>query len=256
MSLLYSIPMTELAFDAGLTLGANGTTVSSASAPNGIAGRIVPGDRAPDGSLATRSRITGSDAEVFGGIRSEMSCDQGAGLVGAAAERLYVWQMFIPQDFSIATPFLSCFQIHDDPDVADDVKYPNIITAIDNTWLTVYLPLSAPTENTARRVAGSARLVRGRWAQCALHVFWSPTASGFMEYAYDKTVVMRQWFAPSHFVDVLRPYPKWGLYDSLKIPGTIDDHSVFYRDMRIYDGKTDLAMIDGARFSPMPVALG
>lgn len=252
MALLLSYPMTGPTLGSGLTLGANGVTVSSAASPSGISGRIVPGVTAPDGALCTLSRIVSTDAEVFGGIRSELSCDQGAGLTGANIERWYAWEMFVPADFAIATPWLSAFQIHDDPDGGDAAKYPNFVLALQNNGIRVLVPKNAPTEETAFRSAGAATLITGRWVVCALHAFWAPDATGFMEFSYDGKTVMREWLRASHFVDVLRPYPKWGLYDTLKVAATITDHSAYYRNMRIFSGRDTAASVLGAAMLPQP----
>lgn len=256
MSRIHYFPLTAGIIESGLSLQSNGaqyqgsTTIPSAAMPQGVAGHLEP-SVAPDGSPAMLSRITANDVVASGKVRSEVLCDTGLALVGTARERWYVWEIFIPFGWSVGTPII-IFQIHDDPDAGESpVKYINFGLFASSSELICRVPRDTPNEAySTERVIGTVPIITGRWVKCALHARWETDASGFIEFAYDGRMVANEWFRPSHFPDLRRPYFKAGLYNTSGNQSLIDDHSAWYRDVEIWEGPHTAAEVLGAPIAP------
>lgn len=256
MALILSFPLTSGIIDPGLSMQSNGaeylgsTTIPSASVPQGVADHLQP-SFAPDGSPAMLSRITAGDVVASGKVRSEVLCDTGLALVGTARERWYVWEMFMPAGWSVGTPII-VQQIHDDPDGGESpVKYINFGLFASSTELLCRVPRDTPNETySTERVFGVTPLITGRWVKCGLHARWETDANGFIEFSYDGRMVGNEWFRPSHFTDVRRPYFKAGLYNTSGDQNLISDHSAWYRNVSIWEGPHTAAEVLGAPIAP------
>ena len=244
MALLFSAPLTSTVteFDAAQ---ANGVI----NDPRGLVAPI-PGyleiNQAPDGSSALMSRITPADAGTYGGIRSEID-----DAPQANAERWYVWETFFPSGFQ-TTDLLTFMQIHDSPDGGESpVKYINFGVFASATEIICRVPRDTPNETySTDRVVGVTPLITGRWVKCGLHARWEIDATGFIEFSYDGRMVANEWFRPSHFPDVRRPYFKAGLYNTSGDQGLISDHSAWYRNVAIWEGPHTAAEVLGAPIAP------
>ncbi len=251
-----SYPLTNGIIDPGITLNANGAEYLGAQAvpsslfPQGIAGHLEP-SIAPDGSPAMLGRIASADLQTYGKIRSEIVADQGVALVGTDTERWYVWEMFVPVEWSVGGAIV-LQQIHDDPDAGETpIKAPNFVLYCSNTELIAKVPLNTPDESfTTDRIFGTVTLIKGRWVKCAVHAKWETTNAGFLDFIYDGRIVGREWFRPSHFPDLRRPYLKLGPYNSSNNPAYISDTYLWYRNVVIWGGKTSPQTALGAPISP------
>lgn len=205
---------------------------------------------APDGGWSMKATIKATHGITYGKIRSEMDCDKGVTLVGVAAERWYVWDMFLPLDWYVDHPIM-VQQMHDDPDVGEPVvKAVNFAMTADANRLYISVPANAPAELAADREIAAVALVLGRWTQCVLHVKWSEDSGGFLEVGYDGRRVVQEWNRATGYPDVDRPYFKMGLYDTAPAQGSISEHSVYYRNVKIWEGPHTAPEVLGAHLKP------
>jgi hypothetical protein len=151
----------------------------------------------------------------------------------------------------VGTPII-VQQIHDDPDGGEvPVKYINFGVFASSTELICRVPRDTPNESySTERVFGVTPIITGRWVKCGLHARWETDASGFIEFSYDGRMVGNEWFRPSHFPDVRRPYFKAGLYNTSGDQNLISDHSAWYRNVSIWEGPHTAAEVLGAPIAP------
>lgn len=229
MALIFYAPLTSTveSFDAAQ---ANGSSVDPRGLAAPIPGRIEIGT-APDGAACLCVTLDPADALTGGARRSEIDY-----IPEANAERWYVWEMFLPADFS-PTVELCVMQVHDSPDGGESpVKFPNFAMYVQGDYLHCRVPLNTPSEatSTSRIPVGSGvPVVRGRWVECALHTNWSTASDGFLEAWYDGQVIAREWSRPAGYADAVGPYWKLGLYDFFG-GGLSEARSAYYRNARLY----------------------
>ncbi len=230
MALLLDAPLTETinGFDAAQ---ANGQSVVLSGGETVAISGYLEISTAPDGSRALLSRINPTDAETYGGIRSEIDWTPEAN-----AERWYVWEVFHPAGFSDAE-MLSFMQVHDSPDGGESpVKFPNFEFMTQGGKVFCMVPLNCPSEATSMgRVPAGQRvdLVTGRWVQCALHTNWATDTTGFLEVFYHGELLAREWFRACGYADAVGPYLKLGLYD-FSHGGISETCRAWYRKVKVY----------------------
>ncbi len=229
MALLFSAPLTSTVteFDSAQ---ANGVIAD----PRGLVAPI-PGyleiNSAPDGSSALMSRITPTDAETYGGIRSEVDYAPEAN-----AERWYVWDVFHPDGFQ-STNVLTFMQIHDSPDGGESpVKYPNFEYLTQGGFVYCTVPINCPDETSSNgRFPRQQRapLVTGRWVTCAIHSNWATDTTGFLEVYYDGRLLAKEWNRACGYADAVGPYWKLGLYEFAHAGLSVEARA-WYRNAKLY----------------------
>lgn len=242
MTLLLDSPLASAitGFDA---ITANGEIYGGQDCIDGLVS--IPGYldivTAPDGQTAMRSRITGSDALTYGGIRSEVDWTPDTG------ERWYVFDVYLPHFVDDGVQF-SFMQIHDSPDGGESpVKFPNFEFTVQDGNIVCLVPLSTPSEATS----SSREIARfpgtfGRFVKCTLHVNWATDSTGWLEVYYDGYKVAQEWSRASGYSDAVGPYIKLGLYDLFHV-GFSGEREAYYRNVQIYDSGHSVTNVLGRR---------
>jgi hypothetical protein len=196
------------------------------------------GDASPDGignSLKIVngwmvSTITDTDPLTATGQRAEIQAAPDPN-----AERWYSWKMMIPLDW-IDSADMTLMQIHDSPDNGDPARSPNFVLSTWGGLLKYTIPAAElPAENNNGSTFSAGPLVKGHVYECCLHVNWQPNGFGFRELFIDKVPIFRQYNIGTHYVDVVGPYFKLGVYNHGHVAG-FGIRTAYYRDVVIRSG--------------------
>lgn len=245
--ILDDIPLRENFLGVRTIQTPDGTLVGPVSGPVVVAGKMEITDE-PDTGKSMKVMLRDTDTPYGGGIRGELTLDYEPFEV----ERWYTFEVFIPENFQEGSIF-SLMQMHDEPDNGDSARSPNFLFSTDGRYIFAETGEDIPNQIAQRRKLGTASLVKGRWVQCCLHVWWSKSTTnkrGFMEFSYDGKMVGKDYLRPTAYDDVLGAYVKFGLYDIAHNP-TFGNRSAYFRNLKRYDGDeswvTTLRNIPGPR---------
>ena len=223
MAILYSYPLST-SFAGVYQLQAMNQFPAGDVQPNGIAGSL----EIINGVMVSTIRDT--DPETASGIRAEIQAPPEAN-----AERWYYWEMMVPTSFDDAQEF-TLMQIHDTPDGGDPNRAPNFVLTVQLGQLRVVLPSAVlPAENNTGKTIYGVDLIKGKWYKCCLHVDWQPNATGFRELFIDGVPVIRQMNTPTHYVDVVGPYFKLGVYNHRHV-ASFGVRTAYYKNVVIRSG--------------------
>lgn len=227
MALILDAPSTSVVSTDFRIAAANGTT--NAPIVSGVPGRIEIAP-APDGSSALKMRVLSSDAQTYGGYRSELLAN-----VETTGVRWYTFDLWIPSGMT-ASPRFSFCQIHDTPDGGESpVKFPNFEFVLNGSQIEVYVPENVPSELTSNsRIIGSCPAVFDAWVRCGMYINWQSDATGWIEAIYNGSPVAKEWWRASRYTDAVGPYLQIGVYE-LFHAGFTGERAMYYKNIRIGD---------------------
>ena len=211
-------------FSGVSSIEAMGGAVSGAASPAGVPGALY----IQNGVMV--STIQDTDPLTFFGQRAEIT-----GPTEPNAERWYCWEMLFPSDW-IDTVEMTVQQIHDTPDGGDPARAPNFVLSAYGGSLFVTVPTATlPAESNAGTKHFACEMVKGAWVKYCLHINWQTGANGFRELFIDGVPVFRQFNVPTHYIDVVGPYFKLGLYNHGHVAG-FGTRTARYRNVGIWTG--------------------
>ena len=199
-----------------------------------------PMDRGP----VMRSRAIGTHAETGGAIRSEMQGPPAA----PAGEYWYLVEFYIPTDFTADDRQWSLFQLHDQSDGGDPVKYVNGLCVLKGDSLIFTGSGAAPTENQTGRYFCVIDAKRGEWQTWVIQAVWSQTATGLYRGWRDDELLFSV-VGANAYPDAAGPYIKAGVYDENHIGGTFDK-TAYYAQIGVWSGANTYSSIAGRTEKP------
>jgi hypothetical protein len=217
------------------TLQAQGSIATGNSSPSGIGSALL----IENGVM--KSTITQSDTLTATGIRAEITA-----LADSFAERWYVWEFMLPENFNPSTDPISLMQIHDKPDGGDGAKaVPFTLYYEQSGYFAAHVPAQTlPTEGTNFKPAGVLDVQKGRWYKACLHVLWSTTTTGFREFYMDGVPLFRHFNVPTMYSDATGPYFKLGCYDATH-NARFGTATAYFRNVAIWSGNDGYQAVMG-----------
>lgn len=215
------------------SLQANGTQTTGNASPAGVAGRLeIVADPLGQRGNVLRATLYETDAITAGYQRSEIAFSP-----DTIGEWWHSWWFMLDESWTdFDAPFI-VQQIHDTPDGGDGNKAPNFLTNILSGHLRVIVPEQAlPTEGGNLRRGGCIGVQNQRWYHCCLHVIWSTTGTGLRELFVDGVPIHRENSIPTHYVDVVGPYLKLGVYDGLSATAGWVQRRAYFSGLRMWSG--------------------
>lgn len=196
---------------------------------------VIPGvmDLVSDplgGGVVMRSRATGADTPISGGIRSEM---QGPAAL-PAGEYWYLVDLLIPSDFDASDRHWALAQLHDSPDGGDAIKYVNGLLLLKGGHLMFTAAGDAPNENQTGKYLCIVPALRGQWQRWVIQAVWSQTKTGILRGWRNNEQVFCS-VGPNAYPDVNGPYLKAGVYDEQGVGGDFE-RTAYYRTLYCWSG--------------------
>lgn len=240
-------------------LGQTNVTTNGKAAPIPGAIEILPTPTG-DGSGYCVTCKPG-DPITYGAIRAYVAYGrEAAHNNGNAAERWYRWDWYFPPDFH-ADELISVMQFHDTPDSAElPVIFPNFEFMAQGDDLWVWTPLSCTVRGQTPRYPPGVGIIkissiRGRWLRCAIRCNWSNAGDGFLEVYLDDTLIVRDWFWPNAYADLIGPYWVVGIYDWTH-GGLAREYKLWHRNVKIFNtGHTAQDVLGVAPRLPLPLVI-
>lgn len=180
------------------------------------------------------------DTITYGAIRAYIAYGREAAHAnGAAAERWYRWDWYIPPGF-YAQELISLMQFHDTPDSgALPVVFPNFELMAQGDDLWCWVPLDCVNRGQTPRYPTGVGVLKlsqfsGRWIHCAVHSNWSNANDGYLEVYIDDTLMVREWFKPNAYNDLVGPYWVVGIYD-WSHSGLSRKYQLWHRNAQVFN---------------------
>ena len=225
MPLIYDCPMAST-FAGVTSLQAAGVSGTGNALPNGIADSLY----IANGWMVSHLRDT--DTQVGLGQRCEITGPDD--FVGD--ERWYAWDMMIPSGWPANGRQFSVMQIHDSPDNGDPARAPNFNVLYDGRSILGVVPaIQPPTQDIRQRAIGGAYISRDTPHRCALHVNWSKTGTGILDFYIDQQPIARKIDIGTAYDDVGGQYFKLGIYD-YSHAGSFGERTAYFRNVKIWSG--------------------
>lgn len=242
---------------AAMGLGQTNVTTSGKTAP--IPGAIEIAETPTGDGPGYRTKVAPGDTITYGAIRAAVAYGrEAAHNNGNAAERWYRWDWYFPPDF-YAEELISVMQFHDTPDSAElPVIFPNFEFMAQGDDLWVWTPLSCTVRGQTPRYPPDAGIlkissIRGRWLRCAIRCNWSNANDGYLEVYFDDTLIVRDWFRPNAYADLIGPYWVVGIYDWTH-NGLSRPYELWHRNVKIFNtGHTAQEVLGAAPRNPKPL---
>lgn len=219
MTLIRSLPLNGLWGDTQ-ALQTETQTVAASAYPNGLPGAIewVVDPMGARGTVMRSTLLPYSSGPY--GNRSELYCSPEPVSAGVRCNRWYKWSMLIDSSEWLMTDrYVSVMQIHDEPDIGDGARWPNLIIYAGAGELRVMLPrINPPTDgDSTSRVAAAIPLPLDRWFDVQVGVNLSQESEqGWWCITADNKLMLREQQHGTAYVDVDGPIFKLGLYNIFK----------------------------------------
>ena len=230
-ALSYNYAYAEIVFDGRFSKGdfssyrvleTSGKSVSGASAPNGIQGRLESvSDPAGSANSVMRATYIAGDITTNSGYRSEASAFKDP----IGSERWYSWGYYLPETWKYVKVDSAIAQILNTPDKNESAfRNPTLALIVQDNKVKLinafdHHAITSPSDikSTAgidfeRRELTSWELETGRWTYLDLHVKWAADDTGFLEFWKDGALLFQEHNHINTFNDKAGVWFKDGIY--------------------------------------------
>jgi Polysaccharide lyase len=220
MTLVYSQNF-DMSFAAVPQLQANGTIVTGAASPSGIAGRmdIVGG--------VFRSRIVDTDPPTATGVRAECVFTPAA----LGDEDWIRFEVLVNRADWDDTGTCSVCQIHNKDTIAAAV---NLVLVVKHGGWSIWTPAVDPPVEQGGFQQTQFEFLYDRWNEVVIHAKWLNNTNGFLEVFINNVSAFRRFDVGTAY-NGDTPYFKLGAYDAPHQLG-FGTKTAYYRNLKMYKG--------------------